>query len=257
MENWTRILDHPAWKSLTDERGGIDTVLTRPDLLLDLLGAMVVAHDRIVEGLQTLPRLGLTIGQAVDLIEPAIVDERAAVEAWARAPETVESGVDRTGAPWCRREPFTQSSRTAIRVLTIRGLEPEEIDRLLFDYRAEPVSGPYLERQPVHPKARDVFRAHCAGLTPARMEADLDIPDSTAEDILHQIDATPNRGERARQQASARDRHRTVVRLREREGKTNREIATKLGITENQVRKHFVREARLQSRTARGRGPAE
>lgn len=251
MKDWTRIFNHPAWKSLTEERGGVEVVLAHPDVLLDLLGAMVVTHDRIVEGLQALPRLGLTTGQAIDLVEPALIDERVAVEAWTRAPDATESGVDRTGVPWCRREPFTQTSRAAVRTLRIRGLEPEEIDRLLFDYRPYPVAGPYLERHPLHPKAREVFLAHRDGWTPARMQRDLDVPDSSAEDILRSIGEMPNRGERARQQVSARDRHRTVVRLREREGLTNKEIAVRLGITENQVRKHFVREAKLRSRTRR------
>jgi DNA-binding CsgD family transcriptional regulator len=257
MGNRTRIFDHPAWKSLTDERGGVAAVLAHPDLLLDLLASMVVAHDRIVDGLAALPRLGLTTGQAIDLLEPAILDERAAVEAWTRFPEGLEGGVDRTGTPWCRTEPFAQTCRAAVRILNIRDLEPDEIDRLLFDYRPYPVAGPYLERHPVHPKARDVFHAHRDGWTISRIQADLGIPDSTVEDILDQIGETPNRGERARQQESARSRHKTVVRLREKEGLTNREIADKLQITENQVRKHFVREAQIRARAARRRGAAQ
>lgn len=244
--SWTRLFEHPLWRLIAADMGASpERLLEDQRLLLDFLTACVKFHDTLSDLTAGLPEYGLTVGQAVDLLYSALIAERAAVEKQDRP-----IGVDELAAGTARRaereqpQPLSREARAVTRELWIRGMEPERIDRLLFDTAGRPVAGPFLERQPPHRKAREVFAAHRAGLTLYRMERELRVDTTTATDILAQIGEKPNLSEERRR---ARSNAPVIVKLYE-QGLTYKQIVDRLAATDPDINVNKVRHALQRAR---------
>lgn len=245
-DSWTRLFEHPLWRLIAADMGASPAnLLEDQQLLLDFLTACVRFHDTMADLTVALPEHGLTVGQAVDLLHGALIAERGALEKRDRPIDVDELASGR--AKWVEPEapqPLSREAKAVVRELWIRGMTPERIDQLLFDDAGRAVAAPFLERQPPHRKARQVFQAHQAGWTVYRMERELGVDGATATDILGQIGEKPNVSEVRRR---AKSNAPVIVKLYE-QGLTYKEIVDRLEPSDPDINLNKVRHALQRAR---------
>lgn len=193
----------------------------------------------------SLPGLGLTIGQFIDLRDQAISAEQAELERHDR--ELAENDTE-ISARYRERQhptptgPQSKALATLILNLWLRGLDDKQIGCALDIHD----NWPRLVRDRIHthPGSRAVVAAHLAGRTLGQIAKETGVPASSALRILKLIGEQPHG---AAKRVNARARAHDIVKLRDR-GLTYKEIADRLGCSMDVVKNTLRRDRRHRYR---------
>lgn len=250
--DWVRLfmLSPATWFALLEE------LRRRPEP-----AAVAWFHDaceeavrRLTEVHQHLPVLGLTVSRLAAIYEKAWAAQHQAVEHDDRPLGETETERERSSnhrVGW-RAEldaVLALEMEDAVVNLHLRGATDAHISTILVipaDWPAKIVAHARL-----NPKAQTVVRAHLGGASLAGIAKATGVPATSALRILRQVDEAPH-GAKERVDAAARARD--IVRLREREGLSYKDIAQRLGCSMDTV-KNVLRKNR-RPRYGKGKGPA-
>lgn len=247
--DWVRlyVLAPNLWSDwLDDFEAEVDEGGPDPAVLARFVDRCYVAVRCLSDVHAQLPGLGLTLARFVELREAANAAEQRAVTKDSAPLAQHEREEDRRYLDRQRERrrprtpgPLSDDLAGAIINLHLRGLDNERI-ACAFDI---PDDWPALviARTHLHAGAHAVVREHLAGKTVAQINKTTKVPPASVVRILGQIGDPPNGTVK---RVDARARAATIVKLRENQGLTYKQIANKLGCSMDTVKNVLKRKRR-------------
>jgi hypothetical protein len=237
-----RLVFPHLWEAWAADLGGIEAVARDPRRMARFNAECFASLRHALDFRAKLPGLGLSLAQAVGIIEEALEDENGATDEL-EAPTGVEEAVDadRPSAPMRfarNRYPASEAMRAAVLNFWVRGLPEACIDYVLS---LEAGTAARIVRQhPPHPGARKVAAAHFEGHPVSEVARRTGVPGSSVVRILGSI----GEGGSGTLREDVRRRTATIRRLRDKEGLSYKEISRRLSVSMDTVRNATRRDRR-------------
>jgi hypothetical protein len=245
------VLRPQLWHSLLSDLGR----RPEPAAVARFIDRCIISIRCLTDVHAQLPRIGLTLARFVELREGAWHAQYNAVAHDERPVADDETEAERLTSRRAAWRPDLEDAlapemRAAVINLHLRGLDD---DSIACSLDLPPQWPPQIiGRARLNPKARDVVRHHLAGASLAGLAKATGVPASSTLRILRLVDEVPH-GAKERVDAAARAR--AIVRLREKEGLSYKEISERLGCSMDTV-KNVLRRKRRPRYTKR-KGAAE